>query len=159
MIRLASTSRMGRAYGDLDSVPPELLTASHAASNAETRISISSGSNEELFNIGVIDTASPLPLVPVCAFIAEPSSYDTLSGGLATAAAIDRASSRLSAALRSIAAWGHPRNRGRPVPDPLGPSPQSSWRDPPPTKVAENTAARARHDHLCDMREPPRRRM
>jgi hypothetical protein len=91
MIRFASTSRMGRAYGDLENVPPELLTASHAASNAETRILISSGSNEELFNMGVIDAASPLPLIPVCAFTAEPPCYDTKSGSLATAAAIDRA--------------------------------------------------------------------
>jgi hypothetical protein len=93
MIRFASTSRMGRAYGDLESAPPELLTAPHAASNAETRISISSGSNEELSNIEVIDTASPLPLVLIAVFI---ESYDTISGSLAIAAAIDRASSRLN---------------------------------------------------------------
>jgi hypothetical protein len=63
-----------------------------------------------------------------------------------------------SVALRSLVAWVHPRNRCRPVPDRLGPSPQSSWRDPPQTKVAEDVAARVRHDHVRDMREQLRRR-
>jgi hypothetical protein len=158
MIRLARTSRMGRAYGDLESVPPELLTASHAASNAETRILISSGSNDDLFNMGVINTASPLPLIPVCAFTAERFAVTPCPAAWRRQQ-LSIAPRRGSIALRSIAAWGHSRNRCRPVPDPLGPSPQSNWRDPPPTKADENTAARARHDHPCDMREPRRRRM
>jgi hypothetical protein len=92
MIRFASTSRMGRAYGDLENVLPELLTASHAASNAETRID----RTKSYLIWRVIDAASPLPLIPVCAFTAEPPCYDSMSGSLAIAAAIDRASSRLN---------------------------------------------------------------
>src|SRR5215831_5762171 len=47
MIRFARTSRMAPAYDGLESVPPDLWTASQAPSNAEASILIASGSNEE----------------------------------------------------------------------------------------------------------------
>jgi hypothetical protein len=58
MIRFAKTSRMALAYDGLESVLPDLWTASQASSNAAASILIASGSKEEFVSIGVIDISA-----------------------------------------------------------------------------------------------------